>query len=90
MDKNSDQKDRGKASVGLFEEYAKEFRDLCRTWIENLFSQTVKPRLRNLFGDAYAGVKYLIGEEEYAEQENLFLNRFVGGIEKILKLYKVD
>ncbi|KAJ3091273.1 Golgi transport complex subunit 4 [Quaeritorhiza haematococci] len=71
-------------------ELSKAFRLVLKTWMENLQNQTMKPRLRPLFQDAYKDIRYVLTEEEYAEQEahDFFVKRFIAGFEKLVDLHQ--
>ncbi|KAJ3298327.1 Golgi transport complex subunit 4 [Borealophlyctis nickersoniae] len=71
-------------------EYAGNFRNVVKTWIENLFNQTIKPRLRPLLQQAYDNTKYVLNEDEYAEQEasDAFVKRYANGFGKMIGLYQ--
>ncbi|KAF9167818.1 Golgi transport complex subunit 4 [Actinomortierella ambigua] len=67
-----------------------KFKQILNSGIDQLFLQTMKPRLRPLLQDAYKGIKYVVTEEEYAEQEasNSFVNRFMSGFEALIEPLK--
>ena len=64
---------------------------MVKTWLENLFNQTIKPRLRPLLQQAYGDLKYVLSEAEYGEQDStvLFVKRFISGFGKIVEPYQV-
>lgn len=93
-------RDRMKASLGLFEEHSKTFRDGLKvdyilnefkSWIDNLLTHTVRPKIKFLFQDAYQNIRYVLNDEEYAQQDanELFLKRFITGFTKTIRIYKV-
>ncbi|KAG0227489.1 Golgi transport complex subunit 4 [Actinomortierella wolfii] len=75
--------------VGLSASAAK-FKQILNSGMEQLFNQTLKPRLRPLLQDSYKNIKYVVTEEEYAEQEasNNFVNRFMSGFEALIEPLK--
>ncbi|KAG2180985.1 hypothetical protein INT43_008567 [Umbelopsis isabellina] len=58
--------------------------------LEQFFGQTVKPRIRPLFQEAYRDVKYVLDEEEYdeAESNDAFVRRFTQGFTKLIESYR--
>jgi hypothetical protein len=58
--------------------------------LEQLFGQTLKPRIRPLFQEAYRDVKYVLDEEEYdeAESSDAFIRRFTQGFTKLIESYR--
>ncbi|KAG0342216.1 Golgi transport complex subunit 4 [Podila humilis] len=66
------------------------FRQLLNNGIEQLFSQTVSQKLRALLLDSYKDIKYVVTDEEYAEQEanNRFVHRFMSGFDVMIEPYK--
>ncbi|KAI8849922.1 eukaryotic translation initiation factor 3 subunit 8 N-terminus-domain-containing protein [Chytridium lagenaria] len=79
-----------RTSLMSISDYSASFKKILMTWVENLFNQTIKPRLRTFLQDSYKDVKYNITEEEYAEQESqdLFVKRFINTLSKVLAPYK--
>ncbi|KAF9973616.1 Golgi transport complex subunit 4 [Actinomortierella ambigua] len=67
-----------------------KFKQILNSGIDQLFHQILKPRLRPLLQDSYKGIKYVVTEEEYAEQEasNSFVNRFMSGFEALIEPLK--
>lgn len=58
--------------------------------LEQLFGQTLKPRVRPLFQEAYRDVKYVLDEDEYneADANDLFVRRFTQGFSKLIDIYR--
>jgi hypothetical protein len=56
-----------------------------------VFNQTIKPRLRPLLQDSYKDIRYVLTEDEYAEQDanDLMAKRFVNAFGKLIGPYKV-
>ncbi|TPX30987.1 hypothetical protein SmJEL517_g05574 [Synchytrium microbalum] len=71
-------------------EYSGRFGQVLKTWLDNLFGQTVKPRIRPLLQDAYKDVRYVLSEEEFFEQESgdYFVQRFVRSFDALIDLYQ--
>ncbi|KAF9585781.1 Golgi transport complex subunit 4 [Lunasporangiospora selenospora] len=67
-----------------------KFRQILRYGIDELFDRTIKPRLRPLLLEAYRDIKYVVTDEEYAEQEstNSFVNRFMSGLDGLVEPFK--
>ncbi|KAG0095611.1 Golgi transport complex subunit 4 [Podila epicladia] len=66
------------------------FRQILNSGIEQLFGQTVNQKLRALLLDSYKDIKYVVSDEEYAEQEasNRFVHRFMSGFDTMIEPYK--
>ncbi|KAJ3046090.1 Golgi transport complex subunit 4 [Rhizophlyctis rosea] len=79
-----------KSCVDTFNEYSGSFRNMVKTWLENLFNQTIKPRLKPVLQQAYGDLKYVLSEDEYAEQDStvLFVKRFINGFTTIVEPYQ--
>jgi hypothetical protein len=58
--------------------------------LEQLFGQTLKPRVRPLFQEAYRDVKYVLDEDEYneADSNDAFVRRFTQGLSKLIDIYR--
>jgi hypothetical protein len=58
--------------------------------LEQLFLQTLKPRIRPLYQEAYRDVKYVLDEDEYneADSNDLFVRRFTQGFSKLIDIYR--
>ncbi|KAF9138445.1 Golgi transport complex subunit 4 [Linnemannia schmuckeri] len=67
-----------------------KFKRILNHGIEELFERTLKPRLRPLLQDSYKDIKYVVTDEEYAEQEalNSFVNRFMSGLDNLVDAFK--
>ncbi|CAG8495188.1 1950_t:CDS:10 [Paraglomus brasilianum] len=67
-----------------------KFGQILESGLDQLFGQTVKPRIRPLLQEAYRDVKYVLEEEEYHELEanDFFGRRFVNGFNSLQQLYK--
>ncbi|KAF9170617.1 Golgi transport complex subunit 4 [Mortierella sp. AD010] len=67
-----------------------KFKQILKLGIEELFKRTLRPRLRPLLQDSYKEIKYVVTDEEYAEQEalNSFVNRFMSGFDTLIEPYK--
>ncbi|TPX44877.1 hypothetical protein SeMB42_g03361 [Synchytrium endobioticum] len=83
---------RGKvhSCLASLNEYAGRFNQVLKTWLESLFTQTIKPRIRPLLQDAYKDVRYVLSEEEFFESEsdNVFVSRFVRSFDALIDLYQ--
>ena len=68
-----------------------KFKQILSLGIEELFERTLKPRLRPLLQDSYKDIKYVVTDEEYAEQEalNNFVHRFMSGLDALVEPFKV-
>lgn len=66
------------------------FEKLLQTGLEQLMNQILKPHIRPLFQQAYREVKYVLEEDEYneAEVEEVFVNRFRNGFDKMVETYR--
>ncbi|KAG0195890.1 Golgi transport complex subunit 4 [Mortierella sp. GBA30] len=67
-----------------------KFKQILSLGTEELFERTLKPRLRPLLQDSYKDIKYVVTDEEYAEQEalNSFVHRFMSGLESLIEPFK--
>ncbi|KAG0327438.1 Golgi transport complex subunit 4 [Dissophora globulifera] len=67
-----------------------KFKQILNLGIEELFERTLRPRLRPLLQDSYKEIKYVVTDEEYAEQEalNSFVHRFMSGFDNLIELFK--
>ncbi|KAI8821159.1 COG4 transport protein-domain-containing protein [Fimicolochytrium jonesii] len=81
-----------RSCLGVLSEYADSFRSILKTWIDNIFKQQMKPRIRPLLQSSYLqDVKYNITtSDEYAQQEvnDAFIKRFIPGWTKLCTPYK--
>ncbi|KAI7815870.1 COG4 transport protein-domain-containing protein [Gamsiella multidivaricata] len=68
-----------------------KFKQILNLGIEELFERTLKPRLRPLLQDSYKEIKYVVTDEEYAEQEalNSFVHRFMSGFDTLIEPFKL-
>lgn len=64
------------------------FRQTLKSWLENYFNQAMSPRLKSILQESYKLAKYVLTEEEYAEEDRLdaFAKRMTGGLDKVLDL----
>ncbi|KAF9183499.1 Golgi transport complex subunit 4 [Haplosporangium sp. Z 767] len=67
-----------------------KFKQILTHGTEELFDRTLKPRLRPLLQDSYKDIKYVVTDEEYAEQEalNSFVHRFMSGLDALIEPFK--
>ncbi|KAF9917094.1 Golgi transport complex subunit 4 [Lobosporangium transversale] len=67
-----------------------KFKKILNQGIEELFERTLRPRLRPLLLDSYREIKYVVTDEEYAEQEalNSFVHRFMSGFDALIEPFK--
>ncbi|KAG0004651.1 Golgi transport complex subunit 4 [Modicella reniformis] len=67
-----------------------KIKQILNMGIEELFERTLRPRLRPLLQDSYKDIKYVVTDEEYAEQEasNNFVHRFMSGFDALIELFK--
>ncbi|KAJ3012608.1 Golgi transport complex subunit 4 [Thoreauomyces humboldtii] len=79
-----------RSCLAVLSEYADSFRNILKTWIDNIFKQQMKPRIRPLLQTSYQDVRYTVSDEEYAIQDvnEMFVKRFMAGITKIIAPYK--
>ncbi|KAJ3162277.1 Golgi transport complex subunit 4, partial [Irineochytrium annulatum] len=80
-----------KTSLRSLTDYAQNFKKILMTWVENMFNQTIKPRIKSqILQDSYKDIRYVLGEDEYAEQDaaDLLVKRMVGAISKMLGVYQ--
>ncbi|KAJ3343746.1 Golgi transport complex subunit 4 [Gonapodya sp. JEL0774] len=71
------------------EEYAAGFRQLLKNWIENLFTQTLRPRLRIMLSEVLRDAKYVLTDEEYSDlQDGAFTKRVIGTLTRMMETYE--
>lgn len=63
-----------KTCLETLKEYTNGFRKSSKTWIDNIFRQQIKPKLRTLLTSCYEGFNYVMTEEEYTNIK--FSDRF--------------
>ncbi|KAG9305550.1 hypothetical protein G9A89_003613 [Geosiphon pyriformis] len=75
----------------LSESAISKFKQILNSGVEQLFIQLVKPRIRPILQEAYKGIKYVLDEDEYHEQDSNdnFAKRFVSGFDSLIHIYKV-
>ncbi|ORY88716.1 COG4 transport protein-domain-containing protein [Leucosporidium creatinivorum] len=66
------------------------FRAVCKTGLDHLFNQLLRPRLRPILSDVYKDVTYLLDEEGYQEAEyaDVVRKRFVKSWEGMMGGYR--
>ncbi|KAJ3007684.1 Golgi transport complex subunit 4 [Thoreauomyces humboldtii] len=79
-----------RSCLAVLSEYADSFRNILKTWVDNIFKQQLKPRIRPLLQTSYQDVRYTVSDEEYAIQDanEMFVKRFMAGITKMIAPYK--
>ncbi|KAJ3413956.1 Golgi transport complex subunit 4 [Chytridiales sp. JEL 0842] len=79
-----------KVALGTVVDYSNSFKKTLMTWVENVFNQTIKPRLRPLMQDCYKDIRYILTEDEYNEQDvqDLVAKRFINSFGKLIAPYK--
>jgi len=83
--------DKAKVVLSGLTASTRKFKQLLNMGIEELFERTLRPRLGPLLLDSYKGIKYIVTDEEYAEQESLnsFVHRLMSGIDALIEPLKV-
>ncbi|CAK5279533.1 unnamed protein product [Mycena citricolor] len=68
-----------KSHIAGFATLTAKIRTALRSGIEQLFNQLLRPKLRNLIGDVYKDVSYVLDEEAYAsaEYQDVIRKRFI-------------
>lgn len=68
-----------------------KFKQMLHGGLTQLFEKTLKPRLLPLLQTSYTEIKYVLTDEEYAEQEavNSFVHRFMNGLDVLIEPFKV-
>ena len=64
-------KEKIQSCLDQLQDTSQTFKKLLRTGLDVLFTQTARPRLRQLFGELFNNYRYVLSEEEYAESESL-------------------
>lgn len=68
-----------------------KFKQTLHQGLEELFDRTLQPKLLPLLQMSYAEIKYVLTDEEYAEQEavNSFVHKFMSGLDTLIEPFKV-
>jgi hypothetical protein len=84
------ERERAKETLNSLSSVGTNVRGVLQTGTEALFVQTLKPRVRPLFQDSYKDIKYVLDDDEYAEQEgvDVFVRRFKIGVEAVVDAYQ--
>ncbi|KAL2917072.1 Golgi transport complex subunit 4 [Polyrhizophydium stewartii] len=79
-----------KSCLGSLTEHAVKFQNILRTWLENFFNQTVKPRVRPMMQGVYMDIKYVLTEDEYNQYDaaDVFLKRFSSSFSRMISPYQ--
>ncbi|KAJ3025059.1 UNVERIFIED_CONTAM: Golgi transport complex subunit 4 [Siphonaria sp. JEL0065] len=79
-----------KTCLGSLTDYGSSFKRTLMIWVENIFNQMVKPKIRPAIVDVCKDVKYVLSEEEYvdADVQDMFMKRFTREFGKIIALFK--
>ncbi|KAJ3319595.1 Golgi transport complex subunit 4 [Blyttiomyces sp. JEL0837] len=89
---NCSDEDREKMRTCLLSvaDFGTSFKKILMTWVENLFNQSIKPRLRPMIQDAYKDLKFVLSEDEYSEQDaqNLFVKKLIANFNRLITLFK--
>ncbi|KAK3814314.1 MAG: COG4 transport protein-domain-containing protein [Benniella sp.] len=82
--------DKAKVVLSGLTASTRKFKQLLNMGIEELFERTLRPRLGPLLLDSYKGIKYIVTDEEYAEQESLnsFVHRLMSGFDALIEPLK--
>lgn len=76
--------------LDLIGDLSAHFRSLCRSGVETLFNQLVRPHLRPLLDECYKEVSYFLDEDSFAdaEEQDLVRRRFIRSWESVLDGYR--
>ncbi|GFZ43643.1 hypothetical protein JCM24511_01363 [Saitozyma sp. JCM 24511] len=76
--------------LGTLGELSNRFRATCKTGLEQLFNQLIRPRLRNLLDEVYRDTTYLLDEDGFAEADeaDIVRKRFARGWEILVEGYR--
>ncbi|KAI8620669.1 COG4 transport protein-domain-containing protein [Chytriomyces sp. MP71] len=79
-----------KTCLASLTNYGYSFKKSLMTWVENIFNQMIKPRIRQTVADLCKDTKYVLSDEEYveADSQDLFIKRFVRDFGKLISVYK--
>ncbi|KAI9002120.1 COG4 transport protein-domain-containing protein [Hyaloraphidium curvatum] len=74
--------------ISNLEDSGTGFRQTLKSWLENFFNQALNPRIKTLLQESYKFAKYVLTEEEYAEEDRLdaFAKRVTSGLDKIMDI----
>ncbi|KAJ7940910.1 COG4 transport protein-domain-containing protein [Mycena leptocephala] len=79
-----------KNHIGGLSNLVAKFRSALRSGVEQLFNQLMRPKLRNLIGDVYKDVSYVLDDDSYsaAEYQDVVRKRFIKAWEGLVDGYK--
>ncbi|KAJ3082538.1 Golgi transport complex subunit 4, partial [Rhizoclosmatium hyalinum] len=82
--------ERLRTCLGSLTDYGSSFKRSLMVWVENIFNQMIKPKIRPTMADVCKDVKYVLSDEEYteADSQDVFFKRFVREFGKIIALFK--
>ncbi|KAJ3304876.1 Golgi transport complex subunit 4 [Kappamyces sp. JEL0829] len=58
-----------KSCLSNLTDYSAKTRQILKTWIENYYNQTIRPKIRNMVGALVLDAKYVLTEDEYGAWE---------------------
>ncbi|KAJ3107942.1 Golgi transport complex subunit 4 [Physocladia obscura] len=70
--------------------YGVSFKKMLMVWVESIFTQMIKPKIRPTLLDCFKDVKYVLTDDEYAEidAQDAFMKRFIRDFGKLISLFK--
>eukprot|EP00833_Pecoramyces_ruminatium_P002925 jgi/Orpsp1_1/1176957/evm.model.c7180000059626.1 len=77
-------------AINSLKDNSNAFRQVLNKWILNCFNEKIKGRIKPLLNESFKDVKYILTDDEYAEQDsnNLFVKRLINGINTLITPFK--
>ncbi|ORX51471.1 COG4-domain-containing protein [Piromyces finnis] len=77
-------------SINSLKDNSNAFRQVLNKWILNCFNEKIKGKIKPLLNESYKDIKYILNDDEYAEQDsnNLFIKRLINGINGLIIPFK--
>ncbi|ORY20883.1 COG4-domain-containing protein [Neocallimastix californiae] len=77
-------------AINSLKDNSTAFRQVLNKWILNCFNEKIKGRIKPLLNESFKDIKYILNDDEYAEQDsnNLFVKRLINGINKLITPFK--
>ncbi|KAJ3071866.1 Golgi transport complex subunit 4 [Podochytrium sp. JEL0797] len=82
--------DRMKTCLARLTDYGVSFKKTLMIWVENIFNQMIKPKIKPTIVDICKDLKYVLSDAEYveADAQDTFIKRFIRDFGKLIAIYK--
>ncbi|KAJ2995425.1 Golgi transport complex subunit 4 [Globomyces sp. JEL0801] len=79
-----------KSCLSTMTDYASKFKHILKTWIENYFKQTIKPKIKTVLQNLLHDSKYVLNDEEFAylEANDTFPRKFHQQFTRLVNPYE--